>query len=179
MQWQFSTSVVSEVSEATAAVECEGEKKLVLFCIFPIVPWDNTIKYELVCFSVLSDYLTWSGALSLRRIGSHRRQGSFQTTQKVVDVLFWHSTFSSLSSCYELDDTSQSSAVHTKIPTLVAEVMMQGATCSSGAMTIHTRSHTDGRATGTIWGSVSSSWTLRHVDCRGRELNLQIGGHPL
>lgn len=56
-----------------------GEKKLVLFCIFPIVPWENTIKYELVLFSVLFDYLTWSGALSLRPIGSHRRQGSFQT----------------------------------------------------------------------------------------------------
>lgn len=56
-----------------------GKKKLVLFCIFPIVPWENTIKYELVLFSVLSDYLTWSGALSLRPIGSHRRQGSFQT----------------------------------------------------------------------------------------------------
>lgn len=98
MQWQFGTSVVSEVSEATTAVECEVGKKLVLFCIFPIVPWDNTIKYELVLFSVLFwlPYMVWC---SQPEVGSHRRQGSFQTAQKIVNGLYLHSTFSSLSNC--------------------------------------------------------------------------------
>ena len=47
-------------------------------------------------------------------------------------------------SCLQaLHNTRQYSPIHT----LVADVTVQGATCSSGAMTIHTHLHIDGGAT--------------------------------
>lgn len=65
----------------------------------------------------------------------------------------WHKLFTT--------QVSGRSPPHTQIHTLAAEATMSGATCSSGAITIHTHIHAPTEEPmGAVWGSVSCQRTF-------------------